>query len=198
MKGNPDLGIPPGVCRAIQAWGRLDTGNIEYQGPQFSNPASFMAASFPNLDGGDFDFINDFVSKQRAERAHFYASTPKPLASLCAPVRHNVPKPRPFDRDSLRLGQYNPKSVRRIGRLQHVTSQLGRHCAVSGLAGTQPDDHAQRREETFGAFSRFHWGRRSKRTGADRAGGVDLYLRADLFPLSTSHWRFEPIFSAVF
>ena len=34
---------------------------------------------------------------------------------------------------------------------------------------------------TYGDFTRVHWGRRGKSTGRDRAGGLELFLRGDVF-----------------
>ena len=61
---------------------------------------------------------------------------------------------------------------------------IGRQADVFGLQGTQLDDVDNLRETTFGKFTRIHWGRCGRVPGRDRVGGIELFLRNDLFPIS--------------
>ena len=86
----------------------------------------------------------------------------------------------------LRVASFNVLSCQKLGRLQFVSSSLGRHADVFGLQGTQLDDVDSLRETSFGKFTRIHWGRRGRVPGRDRVGGVELFLRSDLFPICSS------------
>ena len=73
----------------------------------------------------------------------------------------------------------------------HHDELLGRSADIISLTGTQANGQPAVRESTLGKFTRLHWGRKGTACGRDRAGGIELLLRADLFPRSEWHHRYD-------
>lgn len=137
----------------------------------------------------DVQFFMEHVQNFRERRGEHAKSTSRPLSGTPKPHDTQV-KACALRARRLRIAQFNPLSPQKIARLRNVVHQLGRTAGGMGLRGTQLDGKQIYRESYLDQFTRFHWGRKSRFPGHDRADGVELFLRRDLFSLGVEHHRY--------
>ena len=176
-------GIPPGAYRSMCSWGRLSASHLEFQGVWYPSPEALAHALTGDQLHEDTLWFTEQVRSARQERSdHFLRATfPKrELYPETTPHRPGRPK---LHATRLRLALFNPLAAGSQNRLVSLVAAFGRKGAdVMAFVGTQIDDKPEFRVTTMGDYTRIHFGRRARNPGTDRVGGLELFLRGDVFP----------------